>query len=81
MRSSDPPTTMIDGISTMYGHTFITNGHDGVICAYNAQDAKPPLSAPQMPPLQPILGLIMPNTARITSILLHHASLAGQKRG
>jgi len=37
MRSSTPSTNPNLDPSAMYGHTFITDGHDGVICAYNVQ--------------------------------------------
>ena len=35
MRSSTPSTNTNLDYTAMYGHTFITDGHDGVICAYN----------------------------------------------
>ena len=45
MRSSTPSTNMISEISAMYGHTFITNGHDPLPCAYNAHNANPAFTA------------------------------------
>jgi hypothetical protein len=80
VRSSTSSINMIRGISAMYGHTFITNGHNPLPCAYNAHNATLPLSARQMPQSQPIHGMIMPNIARITSILCQDARIVQLQR-
>ena len=57
--------------------TYISNRPNAITCAYNAHDAKPCFTAD--------LPLFMmethPNHALWTSIMSHHAKIAGQKRG
>ena len=65
MRSSIPSTTSNLDHSTMYGHTFITDGHDGVICAYNAQGAGRPFTAD----ITMNIAIYTPPNALQTSIL------------
>jgi hypothetical protein len=51
MRSSAPSTNTNPDHSAMYGHTFITDGHNPLPCAYNVHSAKPPFSAYTTPKL------------------------------
>mgnify|MGYP003635658819 len=68
---------MIRGISTMYGHTFIAYGHDGVICAYNAQGAVSRLTASEVEIMHGDRSL----NAIMTSFSYHRVIIVGQKRG
>jgi hypothetical protein len=85
MRSSHPSTTKNLDHNTMYGHTFISYGHDGVICAYSAQGANPAITADMGRELMKIIpgsltGVSL-KSAQWTLFSCHHARIAGQKRG
>ena len=61
----------------MYGHTFIIDGREGVICAYNAHDVASltdALTGDHIGPKSPKIVLS-------TSIMLHLAKIAGQRSG
>ena len=61
----------------MYGHTFITYGHDAYICAYNVAVADKSLDAN----IGDHIGPNYLNYVLLTLISWHHAKIVGQKRG
>jgi len=61
----------------MYGHTFILDGREEVICAYNAHDVASltdALTGDHIGPNSPKIVLL-------TSIMSHLAKIAGQRSG
>ena len=77
MRSSDPSTNHNRPYFYIDWPIIIGKWPVGVLCAYNAQGAERPFNAFTMP----YSRTRMPNLALVTSIMCHHARIAGQKRG